>query len=76
MSFTATLQLLGNLWLTSAVVELTTELGELRLRQQTEVTVGQRPDRCEPRANKRRPKILALLTKPREEARQELLAAS
>lgn len=36
--------------------------------------IGDRPGRTEPRANKRRPKILALLTKPRAEARKELLA--
>ena len=35
--------------------------------------VGDRPDRVEPRAVKRRPKMLALLTKPRAEARAELL---
>jgi hypothetical protein len=76
MSFTATRQLLGNLWLINAVVNLTAELAELRFRQQTETPVGHRPDRCEPRANKRRPKILALLTKPRAEARREPLAAA
>ena len=35
--------------------------------------VGDRPDRCEPRAVKRRPKPLRYLTKPRDEARAELL---
>jgi putative transposase len=35
--------------------------------------VGDRPNRVEPRAVKRRPKPLALLTKPRNEARAELL---
>jgi hypothetical protein len=73
MSFTATLQLLGNLWLVNVVLELTAELRELRERQQTEIVVGQRPDRYEPRANKRRPKMIALLTKPRAEAQAELL---
>lgn len=34
--------------------------------------VGDRPDRVEPRARKRRPKHGALLTKPREQARAEL----
>jgi putative transposase len=38
--------------------------------------VGHRPDRVEPRAIKRRPKPHKLLTKPREEARAELLRAS
>ena len=36
--------------------------------------VADRPDRVEPRAVKRRPKMLALLAKPRAEARAELLA--
>jgi len=36
--------------------------------------VGNRPDRVEPRAIKRRPKPHALLTKPRAEARADLLA--
>jgi len=35
--------------------------------------VGNRPDRVEPRARKRRPKHGALLTKPRKQARAELL---
>jgi hypothetical protein len=39
----------------------------------TEQTVGDRPNRVEPRAVKRRPQPLALLTKPRHEARAELL---
>jgi hypothetical protein len=38
--------------------------------------VGDRPNRVEPRAIKRRPKPHRLLTKPRHEARKELLAAS
>ena len=37
--------------------------------------VGNRPGRVEPRAIKRRPKPHKLLTKPRREAREELLAA-
>ena len=38
--------------------------------------VGNRPDRVEPRAIKRRPKPHRLLTKPRAEARLELLAGA
>ncbi len=37
-----------------------------------QVTVGNRPGRIEPRAVKRRPKPFPLLTKPREEARNEI----
>jgi hypothetical protein len=36
--------------------------------------VGDRPDRVEPRARKRRPKHGAILSKPREQARAELLS--
>jgi len=38
--------------------------------------VGNRPDRIEPRARKRRPKQYPLLTKPRDEARASLLHSS
>ena len=38
--------------------------------------VGNRPGRVEPRAVKRRPKPHDLLTKPRDQARAELLAES
>jgi len=36
--------------------------------------VGDRPGRCEPRAIKRRPKAQPLLTRPRQQARDDLLA--
>ena len=38
--------------------------------------VGNRPDRIEPRARKRRPKPYPLLTKPRKQARDALRKAS
>jgi hypothetical protein len=38
--------------------------------------VGDRPDRVEPRANKRRPKCHALLTEPRDAARARLVGGS
>lgn len=69
LSFTATLQMLGNLWLCSAVSGVDSSLRALFVRHQTSVKVGHRPGRTEPRANKRRPKILALLTEPRDKAR-------
>jgi hypothetical protein len=37
--------------------------------------VGDRPDRIEPRARKRRPKPYALLMKPRRQAKEALLKA-
>jgi hypothetical protein len=39
-------------------------------------SIGDRPDRVEPRAVKRRPKAHKLLTKPRQQARAELLAGA
>jgi hypothetical protein len=38
--------------------------------------IGDGADRVEPRAAKRRPKCLKLLTKPREQARAEMLAGA
>jgi hypothetical protein len=48
-------------------------LGEALLQALAKELVGDRPNRCEPRAVKRRPKSQALLMKPRAEARAELL---
>lgn len=75
LSFTTTLQLLANNWLLASVT-LTPELVELGLRTSSSEIVGNRIDRVEPRANKRRPKLLALLTKPRALARLELITAA
>jgi hypothetical protein len=65
LSLTATLQMLGNLWLANAIHNLGDDLGELSHTHQVTPKVGHRPGRNEPRANKRRPKILALMTEPR-----------
>ena len=46
----------------------------IQLKQLATHLVGDRPNRVEPRAAKRRPKPHKLLTKPRAEARAELLA--
>ena len=51
-------------------------LVSVQLENLTGHTVGHRPGRVEPRAVKRRPKPHALLTKPREQARAELLGAA
>ena len=64
MSFTATVQMLGSLWLYSAITGEDELLRELFVTHPTSIRVGLRPDRREPRANKRRLKIPALLTKP------------
>ena len=75
LSFTTTLQLLANNWLLAAVV-LNKELVQLGLQTSSSEVVGNRPGRVEPRANKRRPKLLALLTKPRHIAKRELLTTA
>ena len=72
LSLTATLQLLGNLWLSNAIRGVDVGMRELFFEHQITIKVGHRPGRNEPRANKRRPKILQLLTKPRREAKAEL----
>lgn len=53
--------------------ELSARLIAAQLASLAEQIVGDRPNRVEPRAVKRRPQPLALLTKPRSEARAELL---
>ena len=70
------MQLLGANWLLCAVMGVTSELGQLGQEASSSEVVGHRPDRFEPRVNKRRPKVLALMTKPRLEYHAELGAAS
>jgi hypothetical protein len=53
---------------TSAVALVIAQLDSLAQQQ-----IGDRPNRVEPRAVKRRPKPHRLLTKPRKEAQAELL---
>ena len=77
LSFTATMQMLAGTWLTAAVVvgqnpDATEPLIVLRLTHGGSHIVGDRPDRVEPRAVKRRPKPHALLSTPRAEARAKL----
>ena len=75
LSFTTTLQLLANNWLLASVI-LTREMVDLGQQISSSEVVGNRPDRIEPRANKRRPKLITLLTKPRHIAKQELITAA
>jgi hypothetical protein len=79
LSFTATMQMLANGWLLAAVVadrtgEIAEPLVTLRVLHGGSHRVGNRPDRVEPRAVKRRPKSHPLLTIPRRQARAALLA--
>jgi hypothetical protein len=75
ISFTATKQAVEAAWqaLSTATADQQLELGQHLLKELSKQRVGARPNRCEPRAVKRRPKAQALLTKPRAEARAELL---
>ncbi|MFT5327555.1 MAG: hypothetical protein ACI8P0_005447 [Planctomycetaceae bacterium] len=76
LSFTTTLQLLATNWLLSAVIGVSEELAVLSQQASASERVGHRDGRVEPRANKRRPKILALMKKPRHQLQAELEAAA
>lgn len=65
LSLTATVQIFGGMWLASAIHDFRRDLSELLLTHQTTLKVGHRSGRNEPRVNKRRPKILKLMTEPR-----------
>ena len=76
LSFTAAMQAIAASWIV-AVLSNRSMFGVLVDAHLTNLAghrVGDRPDRVEPRAVKRRPKSHRLLTKPRAEARRELLA--
>jgi hypothetical protein len=75
LSFTTTMTMLATSWLVGSVI-LTPSLVQLGMQISGSEQVGNRLDRVEPRANKRRAKILALLTKPRQLAKSELLGAA
>ncbi len=76
LSFTAAMQKIaaGYTTLLLAGKAIVAKLIETQLTDLAGQEVGDRPDRAEPRAVKRRPKVVALLTKPRDEARAELPA--
>jgi hypothetical protein len=76
LSFTAAMQQIAASWTTVLLFDAEALTRWLENQQQAlaEQRVGDRPDRVEPRAIKRRPKPHKLLTKPRKEARAELLA--
>ncbi|MCH7704067.1 MAG: IS4 family transposase [Planctomycetes bacterium] len=75
LSFTAAVQTIGASWLVMVLGDetLSSRLVDAALASMAVHVVGNRPGRVEPRAIKRRPKEHALLTKPRAEARAELL---
>jgi hypothetical protein len=76
LSFTAAMQKIAASWATLATSEEETLvlLVTVHLKHLPTHRVGNRPNRVEPRAVKRRPKPHKLLTKPRAEARAEALA--
>ena len=76
LSFTAAMQSIAASWLVIVLSEdrVAERLIEAALASLPDHIVGHRPGRIEPRALKRRPKPHALLTKPRAQARAELLA--
>ena len=75
LSFTAAMQSIAASWLVIVLSDdsVAARLMETVVANLTEHTIGDRPDRIEPRAVKRRPKPHHLLTKPRAQARAELL---
>lgn len=76
LSFTAAMQSIAASWIVAVLGDRSTfvALVEAHLANLAGHRVGDRPDRVEPRAVKRRPKPHRLLTKPRAEARRDLLA--
>ncbi len=75
LSFTAAMQTIAASFgtLASADRKLATRLIAAQVSSLAEQTVGNRPNRVEPCAVKRRAQPIALLTTPRDEARAELL---
>lgn len=74
MSFVQTMTLLAGGWVLLAatgVDAVTVRLGQTAC---CDNVVGHRPDRYEPRVNKRRPKVLAYMSKPRAMYHAEALA--
>jgi Transposase DDE domain len=76
ISFAASQQVVLGAWdkLSEASAPQRRQIAAALLHGLGKEQVGQRPGRCEPRAKKRRPKSQKLLTKPRKQARAELLA--
>ncbi|MEL7228261.1 MAG: hypothetical protein AAGL17_26395, partial [Cyanobacteria bacterium J06576_12] len=67
MSFASCLTQVSTTWLAAGVHGPTQAMVQLGQRFAELEPVGQRPDRSEPRANKKRPKVLALLRIPRQQ---------
>lgn len=77
LSFSAAMQAVAASWIVAVLNDsVTATLIEACLTNLAGHQVGNRPDRIEPRAVKRRPKPHRLLIKPRAQARAELLAGA
>ena len=81
LSFAASLQMLSNTWVLAGVPPLIPlsareRLIALRILNGQSHRVGNRPNRVEPRAVKRRPNPIALLAESRRAARAKLMAAA
>jgi hypothetical protein len=74
LSFTFGLQSVAAGWMIGLLVNVETreEMTRVDLESMSKRRVGDRPNRVEPRAVKRRPKPMKLLTIPRDEAREIL----
>jgi putative transposase len=75
LSFTAALQKIAASWALLSMCDdaMRAQLIEVQLSDIAKNIVGDRPDRVEPRAIKRRPKPHKFLTEPRAEARAKLI---
>jgi len=78
LSFTAALQKIAASWSTLSCCDekLLVTLVEVHLEDMASNRIGNRPDRVEPRALKRRPKAHKLLTEPRTQAQAKLLSGA
>lgn len=76
MSFTRAMVLLGTNWVMCGARGVTDSLVELGHAQPLDQRVGHREGRIEPRANKRRPKVLKLMTIPRAVYQAQMVVAA
>jgi len=76
MSFSRTMVLLGTTWVLCGARGINESLVTLGKNQPLDELVGHRPDRVEPRVNKRRPKILKLMTQPRRDFQASIGSAA
>ncbi len=74
LSFTETYQVLSTNWLLCVCVGVSEPLAAASVGQSVVSVMGNRPGRTEPRENKRRPKVLKLMTTPRRLFRAALAA--